>query len=170
MKRFFLVFAFFISNFIFSQEIISKSIKSNSDDIISDIVVNSSMVEEFPLHPNCSEFGSNKDKNNCMNRMIAQHVQANLNIKNINCPENENESNLVQPCNEQLQPGRKRINVSFIIGTSGNIEDVKVVSSYPVIANEVKKVIESLPKMKPGTQSGQPVRVRYALPVIYTIN
>lgn len=63
-----------------------------------------------------------------------------------------------------------RVVVTFIIERDGSISDVKVVKSVdPSLDKEAVRVIESMPRWKAGTQNGEPVRVKYTMPVTFRL-
>lgn len=60
--------------------------------------------------------------------------------------------------------------VEFVVGKLGRIEDVKVLRGVdPILDNEVVRVIRSSKEWKPGYQRGNPVRVKFTLPVKFTL-
>lgn len=60
-----------------------------------------------------------------------------------------------------------KIIVSFVIDQQGDAVDIMIVKGInEYIDNEVKRVIRDMPKWKPGTQLGVPVRALYSLPII----
>ncbi|MDD3788470.1 MAG: M56 family metallopeptidase [Petrimonas sp.] len=60
--------------------------------------------------------------------------------------------------------------VNFIVEKDGTINDVKIVRSVdPLLDAEALRVAESMPKWSPGKQKGQPVRVRYTLPLVFRL-
>lgn len=55
--------------------------------------------------------------------------------------------------------------VSFIITTEGKVTDVEIVRPlYPSIDAEVIRVIQKMPKWKPGTVNNVPAAVKYTIP------
>ncbi|MBN2683045.1 MAG: energy transducer TonB [Bacteroidales bacterium] len=60
--------------------------------------------------------------------------------------------------------------VGFIIGKDGSIEDVKVARPvHKLLDDEAVRVIQSMPKWKPGIQRGKNVRVKYFVPIKFTL-
>lgn len=62
-----------------------------------------------------------------------------------------------------------RIYLSFIVEKDGKVSDVKVLKSMPqcgVFEKEGIRVLEGIPKWKPGIWHGCRVRVRYNFPII----
>lgn len=61
-----------------------------------------------------------------------------------------------------------RVLVSFIVDTDGSITDVALMKSLsPEFDNEAMRVVKAMPKWIPGKQKGKPVRVKYAIPVVF---
>ena len=64
-----------------------------------------------------------------------------------------------------------RVVVSFTVEKDGAISDVKVARSVtPSLDAEAVRVVKAMPKWTPGKQDGQPVRVRYNVPVSCKLN
>ena len=71
-------------------------------------------------------------------------------------------------CKEQGLQGR--VIVQFVVNTDSTISDVNVIK--PVnqhFDEEALRVVKAMPKWKPGTQRGKPVRVRFTLPVTFRL-
>ncbi len=63
-----------------------------------------------------------------------------------------------------------RVTCQFVVERDGSITDVQVVRGQdPSLDKEAVRVIQSMPKWKPGKQRGVPVRVRYTLPVLFRL-
>jgi periplasmic protein TonB len=64
-----------------------------------------------------------------------------------------------------------RVVVSFVIGKDGVIKDIKILQSLGFGCDEeAKRVVERMPKWKPGKQNGRDVAVRYTLPIRFALN
>ena len=64
-----------------------------------------------------------------------------------------------------------RVVVSFVVGKDGHISDVTVVRSVdPSLDKEAVRVIRNMPRWTPGKQGGEPVKVRYNVPVSFRLN
>ena len=63
-----------------------------------------------------------------------------------------------------------KVLVQFVIDKDGSVTNVEVVRSggHPSLDKEAVRVISMMPKWKPGFQKGQPVRVRYTVPVNFS--
>ena len=64
-----------------------------------------------------------------------------------------------------------RVICQFVVNTDGSIVDVVAVrsSGEPSLDKEAIRVIQSMPKWKPGKQRGKPVRVKYTVPVNFRL-
>ena len=64
-----------------------------------------------------------------------------------------------------------RVMVKFIVEKDGSISNVKVVKSVSeALDAEAVRVVESMPKWKPGKQNGQLVRVFYTIPITFRLS
>ena len=65
-----------------------------------------------------------------------------------------------------------RVMVKFIVEADGSVTEVETVKPEPSkqdLNDEAIRVVKGMPKWKPGTLDGKPVRVRYILPVTYKL-
>ena len=63
-----------------------------------------------------------------------------------------------------------RVIVQFVVNRDGSIVDAKVVRSVdPYLDKEALRVINTMPKWKPGMQRGKPVRVKFTVPVMFRL-
>lgn len=63
-----------------------------------------------------------------------------------------------------------RVLCSFVVERDGSITEVKVIRSVdPSLDKEAVRVIQSMPNWIPGMQKGQPVRVKFTLPVTFRL-
>ena len=60
--------------------------------------------------------------------------------------------------------------VQFVVNQDGSIVDPVVVRSVdPYLDKEALRVIQMMPKWKPGKQRGKAVRVKYTVPVTFKL-
>ncbi len=72
-------------------------------------------------------------------------------------------------CRENNIQGR--VIVSFVVNKDGAIVEPEVVIGVnPSLDKEALRVISEMPKWKPGTQRGKPVRVKYSCPINFRLN
>ena len=72
-------------------------------------------------------------------------------------------------CQEQGIQGR--VVVQFVVNSDGSIVDAQVIKPVnPHLDKEAVRVVNAMPKWKPGEQRGKKVRVRFTLPVTFRLN
>lgn len=63
-----------------------------------------------------------------------------------------------------------RVIVQFVVDKEGNVVNPTVVRGVdPYLDKEALRIINLMPKWKPGTQKGQPVAVKYVVPVMFRL-
>ena len=63
-----------------------------------------------------------------------------------------------------------RVIVQFVVDKDGSIKNVRTLRGVNSdLDAEAIRVIQSMPKWKPGTQKGEPVKVKYTVPVMFRI-
>ena len=78
--------------------------------------------------------------------------------------------NIKYPTIAQENGTQGRVIVQFVVNKDGSIVDAKVVRSVdPYLDKEALRVINTMPKWKPGMQKGQAVAVKYTLPVMFRL-
>jgi protein TonB len=135
------------------QEEIVKVEEVVVEEIEEDIEVPFSVIENVPVFPGC-ESGNNDAKKACMSEKIAQFINKKFNTE------------LAQDLGLD---GIQRIIVVFKIDKTGNITDVRARAPHPKLEAEAARVVNLLPKMKPGKQRGKAVTVPYSLPIKFQI-
>ena len=123
------------------------------EEVEEDIDVPFSVIENVPIFPGCDK-GNNTAKRNCMSKKIQQFVNKKFNT---------------DLAGDLGLSGRQRINVIFKIDKTGNVTGVRARAPHPGLEKEAARVINLLPKMKPGKQRGKPVNVPYSLPIIFQV-
>lgn len=78
--------------------------------------------------------------------------------------------NIKYPEEAQKKGAEGRVTCQFVVEKDGSLSEIKVLrSADPLLDAEAVRVIESMPKWKPGKQKGKFVRVRYTLPVFFKL-
>ena len=78
--------------------------------------------------------------------------------------------NIKYPTIAQENGTQGRVIVQFVVNRDGSIVDAKVVRSVdPYLDKEALRVINTMPKWKPGMQRGKPVRVKFTVPVMFRL-
>ena len=79
--------------------------------------------------------------------------------------------NIKYPTIAQENGVQGRVIIQFVVNQDGSIVDPVVVRSVdPYLDKEALRVIKMMPKWKPGMQKGQPVRVKYTVPVTFRLD
>ena len=122
-------------------------------EVEEDIEVPFAVIENVPIFPGC-EKGNNAAKKACMSEKIQKFVTKKFNT---------------ELASELGLSGRQRINVIFKIDKTGNVVGVRSRAPHPGLEKEAARVINMLPKMKPGMQRGKAVTVPYSLPIVFQV-
>ena len=123
------------------------------EEVVEDVEGPFAVIENVPEYPGC-ERGSNAEKRKCMSDKIAKFVQRKFNT---------------DLAGDLGLSGRQRISVIFKIDKNGNVTGVRSRAPHPRLEKEAARVINMLPKMKPGKQRGKPVIVPYSLPITFQV-
>ena len=78
--------------------------------------------------------------------------------------------NVKYPAEAKEKGIRGIVYVNFIVEPDGSVSDIKVLRGIGGGCDEeAVRVVESMPKFKPGIQNGEAVRVSYTVPVIFRL-
>lgn len=76
--------------------------------------------------------------------------------------------NIKYPTGAQKAGTQGRIILQIIIDKEGNVANPKIIQGVdPLLDAEAIRLANDMPQWKPGTQKGQPVNVRYVLPIVF---
>ncbi len=113
------------------------------------------VVEQVPVFPGCENLSSNDEQKKCMSDKISHFVSKNFDTS----------------LGKKLGlTGINRVIVQFRIDENGTIQDVRTRAAKPELEEEAKRVINSLPQMKPGKQKGRDISVMYSLPIAFKVS
>lgn len=112
-------------------------------------------VENIPITNNCNPKLKKEKLKKCVTKSLNMHVARKFN------------ADLAQ--NLGLKVGKYRIESKFIIDTNGNIINIEVQNENEVLKNEMIRVLNLIPKMKPASQNGKKINVEYKLPLIFEV-
>lgn len=80
------------------------------------------------------------------------------------------QKNLIYPEKAKAEGIEGRVFITFTIEKDGSVSNVKILRGIGGGCDEVaKEVVEKMPKWKPGTQRGKPVRVQFNLPIKFEL-
>ena len=79
--------------------------------------------------------------------------------------------NIKYPVECEKQGIQGRVVLLIVIDKDGSVTDIKVAKSvHPLLDAEAVRVASSMPRWQPATKDGQPVRIRYSLPITFSLN
>lgn len=80
------------------------------------------------------------------------------------------QNNQQYPVDAKEAKAEGRVVCSFVIDKEGSTTNVKVEKDvHPSLDKEAVRVIKSMPKWTPGEQKGEPVAVKYTLPIVFKL-
>ncbi|MFD2563714.1 M56 family metallopeptidase [Aquimarina rubra] len=122
-------------------------------DVVADAEIPFGVIEKVPVYEGCEGMTQEATKK-CFSQKIAQHIGQEFNTK----------------IGEDIGfDGRQKILAKFKINNSGDVVNIQVRGPHPELEKEALRVLNTLPKMKPGIQDGVPVNVMYSLPIVFDI-
>lgn len=132
-------------------EISTQCNNSTKDD---DIIFGLFIIEQPPEFLDTPKQLSTKEKKAYLTDRIQEIVKENFN-KNIG--------------DSLGLKGKQRIFTQFKINETGEVENIKVRAPHPLFEAEAIRVINLLPKFKPGKQRGKTISMVYNLPITFVI-
>ncbi|APG60390.1 energy transducer TonB [Christiangramia salexigens] len=130
------------------EEVVEAPVEEEVEDVPF------AVIEDVPIFPGCENLSNNDQRKKCMSEKISNYVNK------------EFDTDLGA---ELGLSGINRVIVQFRIDEKGNIGQVRARAPHPRLEQEAARVINSLPKMKPGKQRGKPVGVMYSLPIAFKV-
>jgi len=145
------------------KEAYGKAIRGNMQEVINSVTydVNGELIVPFknldkaPIYPGCDENATSEELKECFSRGISIHINENFNTSIAKT------HNLI---------GRQKIFIGFKIDENGQLKEVSVRAPHEALVTEAKRVIHTLPVLKPGIHKGKAVTVAYSIPVILMYN
>lgn len=79
-------------------------------------------------------------------------------------------THIIYPAQAKKDGIQGKVYAQFIINTDGSISGIRILKGVsPSLDAEVIRILKSMPKWTPGEEKGKKVRVKYALPVKFTL-
>ncbi len=128
-----------------------ETIKSNED-----LASEKPKIVKAPVYPGCEKKKSEFNRKKCLTSKMYRHVNRKFN------------SDIAQ--NSGLNDGLHQVKVSFIIDKRGYATVLTVRGESKELEQEAIRVIQTLPKMKPGTINGSKSKMQYTIPIKFIIN
>lgn len=113
-------------------------------------------VEELPMFPACKGL-SRAEQLKCFEEQMRKKVA----------------QNLVYPDSDYQNGKQGRTFISFVIDEKGKIVEVKAENNKnatPEMQKAAENAVRRVSKLTPAKQGGEPVRVKYTIPVTFRIN
>lgn len=80
------------------------------------------------------------------------------------------QTNLNYPKDAKKQKVGGRVLVMFVVETDGSMSNVRVAKKvFPSLDAEALRVVKAMPKWNPGKEKGKPVRVNFAIPIVFSL-
>ena len=142
-------------------ETVIASSEMNKDEIVEtveviddfeDLDIPFEIIEDVPIFPGCEKVDKSQ-RRNCFLEKMRKHIR-----KNFRYPE------ITQKLGIQ-----GRVYVSFVISKDGQIININMRGPDKNLEKEAERIISKLPKMIPGKQRGQLVRVPFSIPIVFML-
>lgn len=112
------------------------------------------IVEQVPVWGSCGAL-TGQEAETCTYEQLAKHVVA--------------ETKYPKKARKKGLAGK--VFVEFVVDTDGSVIDVAILRGvHPLLDEEAIRVVNSFPEFIPGQQRGKPVKVRYRLPMNFSLD
>jgi protein TonB len=105
--------------------------------------------EQMPVYPGCEQADK---KMACFKEKLLEFITENFNSDLINAIKDTDEISML---------------VIFVIDETGKPVDMSIQSAYPKLNDEMKRVLQLLPDIKPAKTDNYPIRMQYELPLVF---
>jgi len=127
-------------------------------------------IDEAPIYNGCEKFDTNLSREKCMNKLLTDHIQNNFDFSIVNCLSHEKIYNrqkrkLVRRCIRTFLPGEK----NFTITESGTLKNINIRAPHSKLKEEAFRVAKLIPKLTPGKQKGESIKINYTHPIDFTV-
>ncbi|WP_181858352.1 M56 family metallopeptidase [Winogradskyella arenosi] len=138
-----------------STLVLDSYISAEGEEVIKDEIVEIpfTVVEESPTTVECKDLERNEDRKDCLSMLVNKHISENFNTS----------------VGDNLSPGRKRVFVQFKIDSDGTVKEIMARAPSPMLEEEAKRVIATLPQFIPGKQKGEIVVVPFSIPIVFEV-
>jgi len=117
--------------------------------------ISMAQVDQKPIYPGCDCEASEDARFECFNLSLNRFIA----------------ENITYPAEAKKDKVEGKVFVSFVIGRTGDIEDVKILRGVnPSLDQTAMDVIRKLPKIRPALYQGKTVRVQYTVPIVFKLS
>ena len=112
-------------------------------------------VDQKPIYPGCDGQASEDARFECFNLSLNRFIA----------------ENITYPAEAKKDKVEGKVFVSFVIGRTGDIEDVKILRGVnPSLDQTAMDVIRKLPKIRPALDQGKTVRFQHIVPIQFRLS
>lgn len=130
-----------------------EATKTDTLEQVDETIYSVGQIETLPVFPSC-ESETPEANFTCFKEKISAHIV----------------NNFKYPKDAQMAGIEGKVNVVFDINREGNVEIINTFGGDAVFQEEAKRIISVLPKMKPATQKGKKVNVRFTIPITFQLS
>lgn len=109
-------------------------------------------IIEMPEFPGCNR-SVDVNMRLCFNRKIQTHISQNFRY----------------PKKAHKKKIQGKVHILFDIDPNGNVNNLRTRGPHDVLENEAIRIINLLPKMKPGKENGEPIKTPFAIPLNFKL-
>jgi hypothetical protein len=131
---------------------------NNSDEVArkTESISKKKRTVKSPIYPGCEKKKTELDRKRCFTSKMYRHISRKFN------------TSLAQ--NIGLEEGIHQVRVQYIIDKAGYATVLNVRAENEKLEQEAIRVIQSLPKMTPGTIDGKRAKLQYNIPIKFAVN
>jgi len=131
---------------------------NNSDEVArkKESISKKKRTVKSPIYPGCEKKKTELDRKKCFTSKMYRHISRKFN------------TSLAQ--NIGLEEGIHQVRVQYIIDKAGYATVLNVRAENEKLEQEAIRVIQSLPKMTPGTIDGKRTKLQYNIPIKFAVN
>ncbi|MDY0781657.1 energy transducer TonB [Tenacibaculum sp. IB213877] len=128
------------------------SLDLSKEEVVEKVPFN--LVEEIPLFSSCEKVAI-YEQEKCFKEEISNHIK-----KNFRYPQEAYDKSI-----------QGRVLVQFVIEKDGSVGDLNIRGPYggEILEEEAKRIVNKLPKFRPGKHNGKTVKVKYGIPIGFRI-
>jgi len=136
------------------KDVKTTTVSKKTEQPVTEATVSINKVQKTPVFKGCEGL-TERESRICFEKKMQKHIQRYFN------------SDLAQDVG--LNSGKYKILTQFVIDKSGNVSDIKIRAPHIKLKKETDRVVNKIPKFKPGMQNDKAVKVKYTLPIVFKV-
>jgi len=136
------------------KDVKTTTVSKKTEQPVTEATVSINNVQKTPVFKGCEGLTESESRA-CFEKKMQKHIQRYFN------------SDLAQDVG--LNSGKYKILTQFVIDKSGNVSDVRIRAPHMKLKKETDRVVNKIPKFKPGMQNDKAVKVKYTLPITFKV-